>query len=266
MEKCNCDICGVSSDKKYVAFRKKYQKFLCDKHCAQIKSYGHIIDATPRGCFDLNDYTIKDGIVYMELYDRRNNVVAITKFDQEFLPVLSQRKWRPVKKRNKLYVMTIGRKEEGVSHIAMHQIIGRMIGLVSNHSLEIDHIDGDSLNNCTNNLRNLTRAEQMLNICCTYNSSIPIRGVSYDKRNNNFVVEIKVGHVRYYCKRFNTIEEAACARYYLEKHLIAEYYIERSEKLLKPYMDKLDDKTKHDIELYVLGIISRYGKGDSKAS
>lgn len=74
---------------------------------------------------------------------------------------------------------------------------------------EIDHIDGNSLNNRVDNLRVVTRSENMMNTSLYKRNSSGVKGVSYDKSRGKWKAQIQkdCGDVRM-AKRFDTIEEA----------------------------------------------------------
>ena len=253
-----CEVCGVQNGTKVVRYRAKYGQVLCDKHFMQLKTKGAITDKSPRGCYDLNDYTIQDGIVFMELYNRQEEVIGITKFDEEFLPLLKSRKWRPTKKsKNKYYAVTIGSPESGLSHEYMHRIIAQKAGL--DISEEIDHINGDSLDNRLSNLRPLSGADQKLNMKPKWHGQIPIRGVSFSTTDKNYHVDFAMHKTRYYCKHFATLEEAVCARYAFEKELTPELSLAQSYPRMKEYIEKVEPHKRQEIYDYIHSIIARGG-------
>lgn len=251
-----CEICGAESTVKHVAFRRRFKQTLCDKHFEQMRKYGKITNSSPRGCFDKNDFKIVGDLVYMSLYDRQERLVGETVFDLQFLDDVMRRKWRPVKKANKLYVATIS-DTPGRTHDYLHRFVAELSGMELGDKT-IDHIDGDSLNNRIQNLRLLTTQEQKLNLGPRSDGKIQVRGVSYSKRDNNYVVDMIVRGERFYCKRFKTIEEAAYARFVFERELIADYSLVRSMPFVSPYIDRLPESTKIEIEKYVKSIIERH--------
>ncbi len=124
-----CEVCGVEDGVKKVFYRKPFGQYLCDKHNCQMQTKGRITNPSPRGCFDKNDYVVKDHVVYMNLYNRQEEVVCVVKFDERFLDDLKDRKWRPIWKTNKYYAITIGSPESGLSHEYMHRIIAKLAGM-----------------------------------------------------------------------------------------------------------------------------------------
>ena len=75
--------------------------------------------------------------------------------------------------------------------------------------LFIDHIDGDTLNNCITNLRQCTSSENYQNRkLCKFNK-FGFTGVSFHKATGKFVAQIQVDKKRKHLGIFNTAEEAA---------------------------------------------------------
>lgn len=77
----------------------------------------------------------------------------------------------------------------------MHRVI---MGCVKGDGKEIDHIDGDGLNNTRANLRIATHTENMRNNRKYSNNVSGYTGVSWNKQKNKWVAFIRVdGHTRY---------------------------------------------------------------------
>ncbi len=75
---------------------------------------------------------------------------------------------------------------------------------------EIDHIDGDALNNRISNLRLATRSENTSNRRVARNTQTGVKGVTV--HGNGYIACIKSKGKRYYLGWFHSIEEAAEAR------------------------------------------------------
>ena len=75
--------------------------------------------------------------------------------------------------------------------------------------MEIDHIDGNPGNNRIDNLREVTRSQNMLNCKIRSNSKSGVKGVSWDKSNSKWKAEITIKEGKYgYLGRYTTLEEA----------------------------------------------------------
>ena len=66
-----CDICGREIKKKI----RLGGYTLCPKHMHQLQNHGKFLDNIQRTTSDLNDYVVKDGIAYFELYNQRNEKI-----------------------------------------------------------------------------------------------------------------------------------------------------------------------------------------------
>lgn len=72
------------------------------------------------------------------------------------------------------------------SRISMHRLI-----MKPDKGMIIDHLDGDALNNQKNNLRICNHSENMRNRKLGKNNTSGYKGVSYQKRDNNWRSYIK---------------------------------------------------------------------------
>ena len=250
---CCCDICGVSSLEKPVIFSRKYNKLLCGKHKWELDKYGEIKNPTPYNRFDKNRYRIEDDVVYMDIYDKFQNKIAEAIFDKKYLNDITERKWRLCYKRKKQYpyVSTKATPEEGTAHTPMHRFVAKLSGLNIN-GFEIDHINGNTLDNRLCNLRLATRHEQVSNIAPKKMNKYGIRGISYDKRYNKYVIDFGIDGERYYFKPTKALEEAVYTRYIAEKYFFDDAAISRHLPEMQPYIDKLSESQKQEIENYVV--------------
>lgn len=76
---------------------------------------------------------------------------------------------------------------------------------------EIDHINGDKLDNRILNLRPATRSGNMTNIGARRSSKTGVKGVDWDKQHLRYRAQIMVDGRKKNLGRFDTIEEAAKA-------------------------------------------------------
>lgn len=197
----------------------------------------------------LNEY--KETETGIQLKIGYKDTFVITEFDKDLFQRVSQRHWRVCAKRNKLYVIS-GNFADG-SAIYLHTICSRKALFPKGY--EIDHYDGNSLNNHTNNLRLVTRQENILNTNVRCDNKLKIRGVSYSLRDRNYVTDFSYLNNRFYSKRWNTIEEAIYCRYCYEKYFNLKI-LEHNEIAMQ-YMQNFDQSKKELIESYVLSQISQ---------
>lgn len=90
--------------------------------------------------------------------------------------------------------------------ILMHRML-----LNPPHKMVVDHIDNDKLNNCRNNLRVVTIAENIRRMSCNRKNTKLYKGVWYVKTARKWVAAIKVNYVSHHLGRFNNPEDAARA-------------------------------------------------------
>lgn len=76
---------------------------------------------------------------------------------------------------------------------------------------DIDHKDGDKLNNAISNLRLATSAQNSHNSQTPKHNQSGIKGVSYCKAEQKWTAQVAVGRKPVLMKRFKTKEEAAHA-------------------------------------------------------
>lgn len=249
---CYCDICGISSLEKPVMFSRKYNKLLCGKHKYELDKFGEIKNPTPYNRFDKNRYRIENSVVYMDIYDKFQNKIAETLFDEKYLDDIIQRKWRLCYKGNQQYpyVSTRATPNEKVAHMPLHRFVAKLAGM-NIDGFEIDHINGNTLDNRLCNLRLATRHEQVSNIAPRKANKYGIRGISYDKKYHKYVIDFGIDRKRYYFKPMKTLEEAVYTRYVAEKIFFDDVAVSRHLPAMQPYIDKLSESQKQNIEKYV---------------
>ena len=96
---------------------------------------------------------------------------------------------------------------------------------------QIDHKDGDSLNNKKNNLRIANQAENCKNLSKYSSNTSGQTGVSFHKRINKWQSRIKVNKKDIHLGYFDNIDEAIIARKEAEKKY--NYYQNHGRKRIK---------------------------------
>ena len=132
----------------------------------------------------------------------------MTCVDDSDYVTLSQYKWYVVGHPGKEYAARCGRDSTGKQiHIRMHREI-----LSAPTNMEVDHIDGNRLNNCRSNLRLATRSQNGSNRTKSYpNATSKYKGVTWHKRDQYWQATIihQNRHIHLGC--FSSEKEAAVA-------------------------------------------------------
>ena len=79
-------------------------------------------------------------------------------------------------------------------------------------TLEVDHIDGDVLNNHVSNLRLVSHSDNMRNTRMYSCNTSGVNGVSWNKEQEKWKAYILINRKRKHLGTFDTIKEAAAAR------------------------------------------------------
>jgi hypothetical protein len=139
--------------------------------------------------------------------------------DDEDYKWLSKHKWYAVKRGNMFYaVRKSSRVDGGQKNILMHrEIMGLKPG-----DPDVDHRDGDGLNNQRMNLRKASKSQNAMNMKTRYGMS-KFKGVSWNKRDKKWQVRIGIDGKQKHLGNYDCEEDAA--RAYDEKaiELFGEY-------------------------------------------
>ena len=119
-----------------------------------------------------------------------------TLVDDEDYEMLSKFKWHAIKQRNTYYASrALLEKQPRPAKIGMHRELMKL-ELTSNPDKQVDHIDGDGLNNQKLNLRLVTKRGNQQNNHIKKTSRFC--GVYWNKASGKWHVQIKInGKVRY---------------------------------------------------------------------
>jgi hypothetical protein len=88
---------------------------------------------------------------------------------------------------------------------------------------DVDHIDGDGLNNKWDNLRDVTHSQNLMNAAVRSDSTSGYKGVSYDKARDRWYAYINIDGKRKMLGRHKTMQEAVTARQNAESELFGEF-------------------------------------------
>mgnify|MGYP004464917539 FL=1 len=229
-----CMVCGA-----VMPVSIKLLKRFPPKRCSVCSGIGNRNKTNLR-----NIWTLYDDHATMNIpFKQKIVTVYIDLIDYD---LCKDRIWRISQKRNKFYVISGSKSKRTM--IYLHQLI---LGKPEN-GYEIDHIDGNSLNNTRKNLRFITRGDNSRFVSVRIDSTIGIRGISFDKRGKFYCVDFTYDHIRFYNKPFKTLEEAVWCRYCFEKYFKLDILIKNP--LFQQYNNLIDEK-KDEISSYVNTLI-----------
>lgn len=234
-----CSCCGRNNAK----MNSQYGDYLCYKHMGQFVRFGKVLDNNPRTCNDLNEIIIDGDISYIVLYNAQSEEIGRAIIDTKNIDLVKDKKWRINIKRNKPYAVT-------GSGAGNQVYLARLIMNCIQKELEVDHITGNTLDNRECNLRILSHNDNVLNTKSKCTNKFGVRGISYNKKHNTYVVDFCYKKDRYYLKPFRSLEEAIACRYYISS-MINEYRYTGEDEIMLNAIDKLSEEQKHDIYNYV---------------
>lgn len=128
--------------------------------------------------------------------------------DDEDYEWLMQWKWHIIRGRRKIYAV---RKTKDKKSIFMHRAVFERHGIEIPEGMEIDHRNGDGLDNEKNNLRVASRQQNQMNKNGNKNSSSKYKGVSWNTRNKRWHSSIKIKGEKTYLGCLKDEKEAALA-------------------------------------------------------
>lgn len=105
------------------------------------------------------------------------------------------------------------------SVLLMHRVI---MGL-TNENIQVDHIDGNKLNNQRSNLRLVTSSQNKMNTGILSTNTTGFKGVTYDKESKKYIAQIGINRKCIKIGRFDSISDAASARIEAERRYHGQY-------------------------------------------
>lgn len=188
-EKCCVENCNNTY------YRKIDGKPYCSKHRTQIMRHGRILEKT---IYDPNEIIVKDDYAIIKIINNDNEVFDVL-IDLDEVDKVSKFKWHIANG----YAATGGSTTE--RHLLHNLIMG------SPHGKDIDHINGNTLDNRKQNLRQITHSGNGANRGHQKNNQLKRKNIHYDKTRDRYVVQIKYGNKRF-CRRYKTLDEAIQVR------------------------------------------------------
>ena len=125
--------------------------------------------------------------------------------DDEDFEYLNQFKWRILKAKHTYYAIRHKEINGKDTNVYMHREIKKQ----SDNKINIDHKDGDGLNNQKNNLRICNQSQNCGNSNKQCNNTSGYKGVFYHKYSKKYQVQIMHNNKLLACGYFNNKVEAA---------------------------------------------------------
>ena len=123
--------------------------------------------------------------------------------DDDMYEVFIQRKWHL---NSEGYAVGYEGSEFGDKRIRMHRVV-----VSAPDGMEVDHINGDKLDNRRENLRICTHAQNTLNQGIRNDNKSGFKGVFWDKQSGKYRAQIRANKQTFYLGWFDDAEQAARA-------------------------------------------------------
>jgi len=104
------------------------------------------------------------------------------------------------------------------------QPLHRFILYMTDSKILVDHIDGNGLNNCKDNLRTATHSQNSMNRGADRDNTTGFKGVFWHKRDKKFMAQITFNRKQIFLGYFSTAEEASTVYEAKAKELFGEFY------------------------------------------
>lgn len=197
-----CEVCGRLWRKKL----KADGKIVCNKHYKQYKKHGKFMDNSPRTQRDKNEIIVVGKVSYICLYNKQYEVIDKAIIDTEDIDKVKNIKWR---------IDCNGYAiNNSKTSIFMHRVV---LGVNS----EVDHINGNRLDNRKANLRLTNHSLNQM--------SVNYKGVYRSENGEKWIAKIKINQKQLHLGTFAIKEEAEYARWLAESLLFKEYAYKKEE-------------------------------------
>lgn len=186
---------------------------LCQTHNYRLKKFG---DPLHRTLADKNEIVVVGDVAIMSLYDENSIKIAETTFNKKHIGKVSKIKWC-LKDLHQEPRYVIG------YHNGKFLRLNRYLLDVTDKSIVVDHIDGDTLNNTDDNLRKISHQKNSFNTKLYNNNSSGHNGVSWSKKINKWRAYIMIDGKQISLGVFDKLEDAVESRKEAEIKYFGEY-------------------------------------------
>lgn len=204
-----CEVCG----------EKVYCKNLCAKHYYQMKRYGKFLDNSSRSLYDPNEIIKYETYAEVIILNKRYEEKARVKIDLDDIDLIKEYKWAID---GNGYASYSREKEKTV---LMHRLITNCP-----KDMLVDHINHNILDNRKENLRIVTKSQNLMNRDLGRNNESGCNGVNWFKKSRKWMVRITVDNKIIYLGLYENLEDAIKVRKEAEEKYFGEY---KNEDIMK---------------------------------
>ena len=187
-----CSICGRTSEDTRID--SKNGVYYCHKHYQQLNRHGKILSRT---IYDEQAYDIEGNETYIHLYNAKGTLVDKVIIDTEDLEKALKYKWHLQKSQGNRYACSSLKNKQ----VSLHQVVLNYFG-----KDDIDHVNGNGLDNRKENLRIIPHAFNIMNQ--QHKSHVGIKLLKsgrYSSRVKYHGTDLRLG-------TYDTLEEAVKVR------------------------------------------------------
>jgi len=184
-----CSVPGCSREKYRTINGKPY----CNKHRMQLRQRGEILERTR---YDPNVFIIMNGECHIQLFGNNGEYVTTAIVDESDYDLICKYKWF---------------FSSGYAATYSNGMLIRIHKFIMSTGDEIDHIDGNGLNNKRNNLRCCTHAQNICNQKNRVGTSSRFKGVFWRKDRRKWQSYISHNGIRVWLGCFKKEVDAAIA-------------------------------------------------------
>lgn len=149
----HCSFCGIGEDKARI--ESHHGVYYCRKHRMQYIRHEKCFERTK---FDPNEYEVSGDVAKIFMYDKYGNRTDTAIVDLEDLDRCLQYRWYVTKGCRTNYARAKIKGKKGKKGLLLHRLVTGYEG-----NLDIDHINGNGLDNRKCNLRICSRSKNLLN-------------------------------------------------------------------------------------------------------
>jgi hypothetical protein len=197
-----CKVCG----------KDVYCKDLCSKHYYQMANHGEVLDTSPKTTQEPNEIIKYNNYAEVIILNKRYEEKARVKIDFDDIDLIKEYKWTID---GNGYVSCNRKKEKTV---LMHRLI-----INCPNDMMVDHINHDILDNRKENLRIVTRSQNLRNRDLGKNNKSGCNGVNWHKESQKWIARITVNKKVIYLGVYDNLDEAIRVRKEAEIKYFGEY-------------------------------------------